>query len=269
MSGTSRPGTPEIAEYQSTLNQEVKEEVEEVEEVEEGEVDESKMEINSNIVYECGICYIELNIDNSVTTRCNHKFCNTCFFRWIESNATCPSCRAPIDSNTNLTHEQMQVEASEVYQDYQFHLSQYTRLLVQNSLLCSSVADAQRQLHTAQKLATDYMNRQIRLREMMDETRGYNEGFIAARVLLTEVDDDVDGDIILSSDIIAQHRKNESFMHGFYAGHYKETKRLEKFEKKMRFRIQKKKQKPKTLKDYGFTVIEKNKMSGEVKTVEV
>ena len=113
------------------------------------------------------------------------------------------------------------------------------------------------------------MNRQIRLREMMDKTRGYNEGFIAARVLLTEIDDDVDGDIILSSDIIAQHRKNESFMHGFYAGHYKETKRLRKFEKKMRFRIEKRNKNQKTLKDYGFTVIEKNKISGEVKTVEV
>ena len=80
-------------------------------------------------------------------------------------------------------------------------------------------------------MATDYMNRQIRLREMMDKTMGYNEGFIILRVLLTEIDDDVDGDIILSSDIIAQHRKNESFMQGFYAGHYKETKRLKKFEK--------------------------------------
>ena len=37
----------------------------------------------------------------------------------------------------------------------------------------------------------------------------------------------------------------------------------------MRFRIEKKKQKPKTLKDYGFTVIENNKISGEVKTAEV
>ena len=88
------------------------------------------MEINSNTVYECGVCYVELNINNSVTTRCNHKFCNTLrFFRWIEANATCPSCRAPIDSNTNLTVEQMQVEASEVYQDYHFHLTQYTRFL--------------------------------------------------------------------------------------------------------------------------------------------
>ena len=43
------------------------------------------------------------------------------------------------------------------------------------------------------------MNRQIRLREMMDKTMGYNEGFIAARVLLTEIDDDVDGDILTTS----------------------------------------------------------------------
>ena len=182
------------------------------------------MEINSNTVYECGVCYVELNINNSVTTRCNHKFCNTCFFRWIEANATCPSCRAPIDSNTNLTVEQMQVEASEVYQDYHFHLTQYTRFLVENSIICRSISEGNRKLNAIQKMATDYMNRQIRLREMMDKTMGYNEGFIAARVLLTEIDDDVDGDIILSSDIIAQHRKNESFMQGFYAGHYKETK---------------------------------------------
>ena len=41
----------------------------------------------------CNVCYVDLNIDNSVKTSCEHFFCSTCFFRWLLTNNTCPMCR--------------------------------------------------------------------------------------------------------------------------------------------------------------------------------
>ena len=75
----------------------------------------------------CGICYKDLTMETNVTTNCNHHFCNTCFFRWIEVNATCPCCRAPIDSKTNLTDEQLNIEYTEVYTEYTRQLQNYCR----------------------------------------------------------------------------------------------------------------------------------------------
>lgn len=50
---------------------------------------------------QCSVCYTDLTLGNCVITDCNHEFCNTCFFRWMKTNQTCPICRkkfiSPID----------------------------------------------------------------------------------------------------------------------------------------------------------------------------
>ena len=76
----------------------------------------------------CGICYTELYVGNSVTTICNHNYCKKCFFRWIEVNSTCPQCRAPIDSKTNLTDDQLSKELGDLYQSYTHYLIENQRL---------------------------------------------------------------------------------------------------------------------------------------------
>jgi len=43
--------------------------------------------------HQCGICYEDLTVENSVATPCNHKFCRTCFFKWLHESKTCPMCR--------------------------------------------------------------------------------------------------------------------------------------------------------------------------------
>ena len=42
---------------------------------------------------QCSVCYTDLTLGNCVITDCNHEFCNTCFFRWMKTNQTCPCCR--------------------------------------------------------------------------------------------------------------------------------------------------------------------------------
>ena len=41
----------------------------------------------------CGICYNELSTKNCVVTPCNHSFCNSCFFTWLDKKETCALCR--------------------------------------------------------------------------------------------------------------------------------------------------------------------------------
>ena len=63
-------------------------------EEEEEEEEEHKNEKES---YDCGVCYKSLNMDNSVVTKCKHHYCNDCFYRWIQTQATCPMCGTPIN----------------------------------------------------------------------------------------------------------------------------------------------------------------------------
>jgi hypothetical protein len=40
----------------------------------------------------CPICIGD--IINETVTKCNHSFCKSCIDKWLETNNTCPSCRA-------------------------------------------------------------------------------------------------------------------------------------------------------------------------------
>ena len=41
----------------------------------------------------CPICRNVLLKNDYVTTPCNHKFCNQCFFHWMRKGRLCPLCR--------------------------------------------------------------------------------------------------------------------------------------------------------------------------------
>lgn len=138
-------------------------------------------------VSSCNVCYTELKIENTVSTNCNHLFCRKCFFRWIEMNATCPVCRAPIDSKTNLTEEQMSAEMSDTYQMYQSLLLESNRLLRSQMRLNKELFSARTNMIAIQATTNGLMRRQISLREQIDKTRGYNEGQLAALYTKTKI----------------------------------------------------------------------------------
>lgn len=121
----------------------------------------------------CSVCYSDLTIKNSVTALCGHTYCNKCFFRWMETNATCACCRRPFDSKTNLTDEQLDREYDECYIRYQHLLIRHNTALQQsNRILRQNIVNEER--------TKSMMARQIRLRTMIDYSRGYNDGCVAA-----------------------------------------------------------------------------------------
>lgn len=48
-----------------------------------------------NNLDECSIC-LDKNNNSFITTKCNHKFHEDCFYKWMEINSSCPICREKI-----------------------------------------------------------------------------------------------------------------------------------------------------------------------------
>jgi len=170
----------------------------------------------------CGICYTDLNLENIVNTQCSHQFCKACFYRWIEVNATCPCCRAPIDSKTNLTDEQMQRELQEVYLGY-------TELLQRHSCQLERNQKAREKYYDLRDKTNELMRRQISLREMMDETEGYNEGYLAAAFEFFHGRNRKYTSALLSASV-----KRKGFMKGFHTGASRESRRLDRIAKEFK-----------------------------------
>lgn len=202
------------------------------EEKKENDIQEEKKEEE----FTCGVCYIKLNLTNSVRTICNHNFCNTCFFRWIEVNTQCPMCRSPVDSKTNLTDEQMRRELSDVYSQYTGLLIDNTTLFQQHKRVCDDLLEKYKEVSNLKNSCDGMLQRQIRLREQIELTRGYNEGQLAAIHNLSienQNDKNEYTSIILNS---MKHRP--SFMRGFYKGLNQENRSLKLFKKGMLEKVQ-------------------------------
>ena len=173
----------------------------------------------------CGICYKDLTIDDIVNTNCSHQFCNTCFYRWLEVNATCPCCRAPIDSKTNLTDDQLDREMQEVYIGY-------TALLQRNQDQLGRNEETRVKYYDLREKTTDLLKRQIRLREMIEETQGYNEGYMAAAFEFFHGRNKK-----YTSPLLVASMRKRGFMRGFHTGASRESRRLDRMAKEFKKKV--------------------------------
>lgn len=73
----------------------------------------------------CAICQNNIDYKKSVLTSCNHYFCSTCFFRWMEKKADCPVCRKVFREQTNYDIE---VER-EILEQLEGEVRDYTNLV--------------------------------------------------------------------------------------------------------------------------------------------
>lgn len=150
-------------------------EIEQEEKVpEEKEEEKEESTENKHDSYECAVCYKTLTMDTNVVTKCDHHFCKTCFYRWIQTNASCPLCRTLIDSNAHLSPEQLEMTLSTEYAYYMHVLEKANNLQGKHIRLTKK--------HYKLKINTDQLlKRQITLNRLIDQTAAITNAMVAAR----------------------------------------------------------------------------------------
>ncbi len=105
----------------------------------------------------CGVCW-EILGERKVVTTCGHKYCSDCFFTWFKSNANCPLCRKKF-----LTEEKE--EEMEMINDRLFDLR------CAHDSLRNANRKQRKRLRENKVKADSYMDRQIRMMDLLNETR--------------------------------------------------------------------------------------------------
>ena len=66
---------------------------------------------------ECCICYDVIGEQNNCTTPCGHKFCFVCMMKTLETNNTCPCCRAVLQERGEEEEEDSDDEDDDYFSD--------------------------------------------------------------------------------------------------------------------------------------------------------
>jgi uncharacterized Zn finger protein (UPF0148 family) len=118
---------------------------------------------------ECGICYNQIDIDKIVNTRCNHQFCNKCFFRWMRGNVTCPMCREDFTSWRNHTSDNINNDIIAVTEMFNSTLREHVHLNKLNVNTMKDLTELKKQKALIQKSL-------VSSRDLIDYNRGYAVG---------------------------------------------------------------------------------------------
>ena len=105
----------------------------------------------------CGVCW-EILGEKKVVTTCGHKYCSNCFFTWFKSNANCPLCRKKF-----LTEEKEE--------EMTFLRERIIDLQIDYDTLRNSNRKQRKRLRENKKKAKEFMDRQIRMIDLLNETR--------------------------------------------------------------------------------------------------
>ena len=60
------------------------------------------MATQSECSNECTICLLNYTEETKKTTECNHTFHDECIGRWLQTNNSCPLCRAVLNQQTRI-----------------------------------------------------------------------------------------------------------------------------------------------------------------------
>ena len=73
---------------------------------------------------ECTICFNEISTESNYTkTICNHSFCSSCLFEWLQRKPVCPICRKTLAKTPNYDHRNTRMMMSynmPMLDDYHF-----------------------------------------------------------------------------------------------------------------------------------------------------
>ena len=110
----------------------------------------------------CGICYIALDNKNTVITTCDHAYCTTCFFKWLNRKETCALCRKVLLSDIVVE------ERLTALQDVQEELMDNYRCL---RVLKRNIKKKKCKKNNLTDDINSLINRQIRMRYLLQQTR--------------------------------------------------------------------------------------------------
>tara|TARA_B100000676_G_C17989527_1_gene794003 strand:+ start:194 stop:790 length:597 start_codon:yes stop_codon:yes gene_type:complete len=116
----------------------------------------------------------------------------------------------------------MQRELQEVYLGY-------TELLQRHSCQLERNQKTREKYYDLRDKTNELMRRQISLREMMDETQGFNEGYMAAAFEFFHGRDKK-----YTSPLLTASMRKRGFMKGFHTGASRESRRLDRMAKEFK-----------------------------------
>lgn len=65
--------------------------------------EEGEKDGDDALPFACHIC--RKNFVRPVVTRCNHYFCEECAIQWMQTNPSCPVCKAPLNGTLNVAQK--------------------------------------------------------------------------------------------------------------------------------------------------------------------
>jgi len=129
----------------------------------------------------CSICYTDLDIKNTVVTPCDHLYCSKCFFKWLGRKETCALCR-----RTLLTNKVVEERFEEILNVQRDLVENYRYRRVLNE-------DIKKRKRKARHLTDNVfvlLQRQIRMRELLDKTKEACRQSIIKSTALKEATED-------------------------------------------------------------------------------
>ena len=126
---------------------------------------------------ECGICYTELDNKNTVVTKCNHMFCTECFFKWLSRKETCALCRYVLLSDAKV--EERESELQDIH-------SELTNNYIYLGVLKKNIKKREDNLKRLVNDSKSIMNRQIRMRHLLEQTRITCDNLLSQSLIIKE-----------------------------------------------------------------------------------
>ncbi len=119
----------------------------------------------------CSICYIYKGELETIISECNHVFCKDCFFKWLKTNPTCPCCRKNFGDWTFIPDETLE-------QSYTVVQKKYRRLRHCYAKQLEKLDKREEKLKLLEKKSTELIKQQLRLKSMIEYTKGYNKALV-------------------------------------------------------------------------------------------
>ena len=129
---------------------------------------------------DCSICRNKINVENSVLTSCNHRFCSACFFNWMKHKTDCPNCRTsfgPIIGQEERLELEQTVQAAGEWEEYINQLKEDVIILeTRINQCCEELIDKERELTEKKSTMQKIINEcNLRREKMLREERMWRE----------------------------------------------------------------------------------------------